>query len=229
MSHTKLKWDGSDIGHIDLLIIGVTSFRDKLIYHFFDGSMGFITLYKDKICIIADELKILFGLEKIGRHVCMYKNIKYILHRKIYEEYILKESPHMYNLDDIKKIYIYRWVLGLVSNFDSTLLLRKYYNGSISSGNNNNNGSIIRITSSGSENTYNYMKHTKYGSDIGNGVIKRWFGTRDKYVEYCDNFFNNKSFLQMKNEITSIISRIDETHNLWIFSMCIRLSRYLKK
>lgn len=93
-------WDGSHIGNIEKLLY--REFEGKL--YFNNGEIGLISFYKDAIPLIMDEMKPLFGLKKIGRHVCIYKKKRVML-----SQYHADMQPG--ELTD--RIALYRYVFAL--------------------------------------------------------------------------------------------------------------------
>lgn len=136
------KWDGSYLGQVERKDIEweLKTKRGKYFKIKIDGNditCQFKTSKTALPCII-DELKPLFGLEKLGTHYVKINTTKYILIRTklfvdmggIEEDYGLNElvkNKEVFDEDFIKKvqkIYIFRNILNVSSTFDRSIRVR---------------------------------------------------------------------------------------------------------
>lgn len=207
-----IRWDGSDIGEIQPLI-SETIPSTSLMVLLKDGTKVSITKDLGTICLIADELKPLFDLDKIGRVYCTYRGQKAMLHR-VYEEYPLLDCSIRYNREEVKKVFVFRWFLGLIQSYERVVLIRKYKSG-------------ITKALSYMDKDYDYEKETHFGSVIPNTIITKWFD--GDFDDIAKQMIKHKNFIQLRKSINEVIERIDIKHNMWGFLICYRLNTFLPK
>lgn len=202
-----LKWNG-DLLNLKQCINYKKENKNAIVY-FCDGTKCYITRRINVISLIADEIKTLFGLEKIGRNGIYVKGNDYTLHKIKCKEG--QFDPNMSNLplDDIKKVYIYRWALGLTKCYDSSLWVRCY------------NNSLIRITSF-VETDYDYSK-----CNISALCINKWFGDWNHFDEYAAQILSKYTYSEMWNKLYEIVKRIDINQIGWINMILERIAKYL--
>ena len=99
-------------------------------------------VYTDVTCIvrnstsilpcIIDEIKPVFNLEKIGTHWCKFKGKTLIFYKiqmengNILEDITLDNIGYKVQLEpDVQKIFVFRELLGMSKNFESSIILRK--------------------------------------------------------------------------------------------------------
>lgn len=120
----KLVWDGSDLGDITKYYIDIKPAREgtsgsilKLrIKHSVEKC--FAWKYGNDLPLIVDELKPIFGLNKIGRHKCSIEGVKMIIAKKVdKEENILKKGEG--NIDQIRECIVFRHLFGIITSGDS--------------------------------------------------------------------------------------------------------------
>lgn len=219
-------WDGSDLGKVNII--------DSTI----DGIKITMKIIKDPIndylSIIIDEFKPLFGLKKIGSHICTFEGKKYIIF-KDYEdsttlsEYIkdLKRENLKTNYRElikndelfyqIKKIYIFRLIMGICNNKDLNILL--IYN---------NNG-LLPISINESKIDFN-KDHIHTGNTLSNVVLKNWFDSRWYNVfNLYKELFTENSLIRMERQFTNIIDRINPQSKYIINPIMIKMEKIFKE
>ena len=218
----NLRWDGSFIGEIDKYVRKILYVKKNVIIILKHKIKIILTSYKNNISLIADELKPLFGLSKIGRHLCIYKKKKYIISlikkniktpfepRPIKEFY--NDSPSKIYKDNlklsIKKCFHFRYILGLTLNTLNSLQLNELNNG------------IVIITSS-KESKIFYADGNSNKNSLPDLLIKNWFGDWGEVSNLTKRLFVDKNLITLRFEIENIISRIDPEY-LWWSSYIIR-------
>lgn len=204
-------WDGSDIGFIDPYIRKWKPYKGQTLLFLHGGFKAYANRLDEKsgsISLIADELKPLFGLKKLGRHKCLIGDNPAIITKIEGQESIFTTEKGENNpklIPYVQKCYVYRWALGLSSNVDSSLWIRSYTSG-------------VSIVTSYLEIKYMYPeeKDKKQISRIPDVAVKKWFGNDwSKTVEIVENMFDEKSLAKVRLEVDSIIRRIDRSHVGW--------------
>ena len=209
------KWDGSEVGEISTFVLSQTRTLKHLILHLKDGSRTYITKNYGTIPLICDELKTIFKLDKIGRHTCNFYGKSCIIHRILGEEYSLSDTVLNPPVDEIKRVIIFRWVMGLSQNYESSILIRKFKTG------------ICHATSY-IESKYNYMSSLGNGSGLNKQMLIRWFGSTEQFKVFIEELFGDATYSELYDHIRKIILRIDAKHGLWITSIMSRISQYLQ-
>lgn len=209
-----LPWDGSDVGEVSTHVVHVIDGSTTKLLVFDNGISAFITKFLGTICLIADELKPIFGLEKIGRHVCKYNGENAMLHRTIGTEHRISDVESQVPLEDVRRSIFFRWVLGLTLNRESSLLRREYKSG------------VVRVTSYNEPN-YNYMSLSPQGSVVTKKMLKKWFVTYDEYDKFVVTVVGTSTYFELSERIRKVIERIDLKHGIWTASMMSRLNQYL--
>jgi hypothetical protein len=204
-----LKWDGSPIGEISSLIVQMSDYDGRTMVVFSDGSKAFITQYLGTIVLIGDELKQVFGMEKVGRSVCTYQGITLMLHRYNSQEYNLENVDFSIPIRDIQKVLVFRWFLGLTNNNERSILIRRFRSG------------MVRVTSK-IETKYDYIS-TK--STVSKNMVSKWFHNDFKSV--AQSLIRDRTFYQIRLEIEAIVKRIDPSHNFWIISILSRVGQFM--
>lgn len=208
-----IQWNGGEIGDITHLVINRTPMDHKLLLTFADGTKAHITKYIGTLPLIADELKAIFGLDKIGRCGCYYLGERAIIHRHHSDEYLLETVDFPISLDEVKRVFVYRWFLGMTLNFQRCIIVKRYRSG------------IARVTSYNDTN-YDFTNHTSRGSEIPGTIVKRWFEA--DYDLVARKMLEGLTFQQIRTMITAVINRIDPQHNYWIISIMSRIGRYVE-
>lgn len=120
----KLVWDGSDLGDITKYYIDIKPAREDT-----SGSIlklktkhsiekCFAWKYGNDLPLIVDELKPIFGLNKIGRHKCSIEGVKMIIAKRVdKEENILKKGEG--SIDQIRECIVFRHLFGIITSGDS--------------------------------------------------------------------------------------------------------------
>jgi hypothetical protein len=210
-------WDGSNIGEIKNYIINFTVHPGAVVLEFKNNIEAYITSTGNNtnICLIADELKPIFKLEKIGRHLCTWNENPAILHRKKGEECTMKYNIGIVSRRDVQLTYLYRWCLGLTQNYESAILVRRYKSG------------ICHVTSL-VEKMYDYTKHSPHGSEIPKTAIKAWFDETHDFNAVGRLLFKGLSYNEIHSEICSVIDRIDKKYKFWAQLICERVAIFIR-
>ena len=221
-------WDGTFLGTInDTNINKKYAVGDREYWDITINSFRIVCLIKrvkDCTSCIIDELKPLFGLEKMGSHHIKYRNNFIILYRSrltengkevVYEHSLndlhLKDVLHIDNtiLNKIRKIYVFRDLLKIGKTNDNNIIIRH-----------SPSGVIYPI--SYNESALKLEKITNFStpSTIPEVCHKKWF-RNDKY----DKIFNINillcSMLNLfyKDKIQIILSKLRKD----IVSVCERI------
>lgn len=209
---TKYIWDGSHLGSIDDDLLSY-EIRDSRVYvKFKQGFEAIANRFDNSIPIIADELKPLFGLPKIGRHRCLIDNRESIISKvECKDEHPFATQMAKTELVPyIQKCYVYRWILGLTQNTDTSLWIRKYKSG-------------IECVTSYRDVSVGYEKKSAQGSCIPKIAVKKWFGSWDQVNKLVQYIFANKKLCTIRFEIETIVRRIDPQQVTWISCMIQRI------
>lgn len=207
------QWNGGEIGDITHLVIDVTPIDSKLLLTFVDHTRAHITKHIGTHPLIADELKPIFGLDKIGRCSCYYLGEKAMIHRHHAEEYLLETVDFPISLDEVKRVFVFRWFLGMTLNYQRCIVVKRYRSG------------ISRVTSY-NDTIYDYMNLSSWGSQIPGSMVKRWFDA--DYDSVARKMLEGLTFQQLRTSITAVVNRIDLQHNYWIISILSRIGRYVE-
>lgn len=213
-----IKWDGSNLGNIDNIVVDWKRIEKTIILYLNDGSKALIYKYINAIPLIADELKCFFGIKKIGRHRATYKKTDILL-CKMEDDTVILKSPRdilkkdkeNINSSDVKKCYLFRWCLGLTCIGDNLLLIL------------NRNGS--QNVTSNYEHKYNYddKKSNKF-TDI---VIRTWFNNYNNISIEMNKLFSRNDILSLRFEMEKIIKNIDQSYILWLHNIILRIDSKL--
>ena len=209
MTHFLLEWNGTFLNNLDKKYI-VSDRKEKTlrIMEIKDDSdtvyRVIVTDFKNSVPLIADELKPLFKLRKLGRHSCMIKGKKKILTRieenhQIFNEIFCRTCVE----DDIKKSFFFRFVVGLTYNVDKSL--------SFEGGN----------VTSFYENDINFEK-----SNLSKTCLNKWFDEGwDEITLMTKNLLKNsrdmnKKLMSLKFKIHEIVVLVDKEYT-WICNQII--------
>lgn len=122
-----LTWDGSDLGDITHFFICIkeaafNTVGAKLKLKTRKGKIECLAWkYGDDIPLIIDELKPIFGLNKIGRHKCIIKKTRLLIARiKHVDENIFDNSKNQRkgNIDKIREHIVFRHLFGVLTTTD---------------------------------------------------------------------------------------------------------------
>jgi hypothetical protein len=119
----NLSWDGSDLGDITSRFVDIRSPTPGMLGAELRLKTGgkIITClawrYKNDIPLILDELKPLFGLNKIGRHKCTIQKRKVLLARLVHkaENGVSEGEGLNYSLDSIREHIVFRHFFGVIT------------------------------------------------------------------------------------------------------------------
>lgn len=134
---SPFKWDGSYLGHFTMDIVHWTiDYADLHYYHLTIDDISIICLakqIKDKFPAIADEMKAIFGLPKLGTHTIHLGGKLHLLtychtvNGQIYAEPTLSSIEPPFSIMTIKQvqdIFAFRELLGLNISFESSIRFR---------------------------------------------------------------------------------------------------------
>jgi len=218
MKPIQLKWDGSDIGAIDENIYDCKQFdNDHVLTLWYQNSKGEFKLsqvkilkYKNEIPIIIDECKPLFGLKKVGKHKAILKDNPIILVRyqgDVSLSRYFKDMGITYKkagepfIHELRKIFIFRWFMCLVNNFENIIEVRT--------------GTAMNHPISYKENSFNYDS-TSFSTRIPKTIIKKWFNNDELLVDtMITEFIKEKDISILRFEIQKIIMKFDKNLISW--------------
>ena len=168
------------------------------------------------VCIV-DELKIIFGIPKLGTHRVYLKNKQYLLilaktnkNGVIEREETLKKTNHSFDKlfhKKVQKILLFRNILKITKSNESSINIRI-----------NNQGDIFPISC----NEYNFSLTTALSSNL----IHKWF-SNNSLNDLAQQIFdiNHTSDIPYKiaiirNRIEQIIKRVDYLY-IWTITFII--------
>lgn len=173
-------------------------------------------------CLI-DELKNIFGLEKIGTQWLKLHGKIYIIFQTlvdkegkndaILDEITLDHYKYDKNIEiEVQKIFLFREMLGLTMNFEKNIILRKY-------------PLYIQPISFYEAN----MKPGSSGKVLPETVLDKWFKNTDLDSATC-KFFNidkienmNEVLLELKGKLEKTFNRVDPTSIMNIDEILTRI------
>lgn len=207
-----MNWDGSYIGQIENIIKSY-EIIDKYVKVNFENVSAYAFKYENKIPLIADEIKPLFGLVKIGRHHALW-GTKDVLLCKIEGVEMSVDTSSDIQIEEIQRSYVFRLVLGFSSYGDDILRVRKYRSG-------------VKTVTSYIESEYTYEPKHKYCSKITKSVISKWFYDVTIVDKLIKSMFKREELPILRNKIDEIIKRIDPSQILWVTCLIFRIQSYL--
>lgn len=213
MSSSPIKWDGSNIGSIDNRITNFLLEDSKWVVELDKTYICYLSKYVGTVCIIADELKSIFGSDKIGRCLCVYKGNVLMLQRKL-NDIPFFSSPLCYTRDAVKRAFAVRWILGLTMTIEKSLVVRTYKSG------------IVTVIPS-LEKKYDFIKNSHYGSQLPETIISKWFD--DDFDDIVKSIIDKYKFNELRDKIRRVVFRIDKEHSIWIVSICERVGSCIKE
>lgn len=220
-------WDGSDLGRYSKTIIKSSGEKDLTTISLpgYAEISGTLKKWKSSFPIIADELKPLFGLMKLGTHIITIEGKKYILAKYGGPRDIVVSTLEMshplrsveFIRTQVQEIFGFREILGINTSFDSHILLR------------DEAGNGVYYPISFCECSTSVGKEKKC---IPETAYKRWFDEKvvlssairricmipEKYDEYdCERKAEVITELLFKysNAISDVIERIDAGYSLY--------------
>ena len=134
------KWNGSNITDFinnKKIIIREAIYEKNIFWTIWDktrniSDIGLVRSSSNNMPCLIDEMKPAFGLEKIGTHWFKFGGKIMILSKVIFEDGSIVQELHLnqikYNKKletEVQKIFVFRELLGLSKNFESSIILRK--------------------------------------------------------------------------------------------------------
>lgn len=198
-----MNWDGSNIGPIKVEYVNLTPFGHAVTLS--DYTTAYIHKYEDLIPLIADEIKPIFGLNKIGRHMCSVDDVPMILSQRHGDTFTCDDETDLgeRDIDDIRRCCVFRWCLGFTLNGERDLWQLP-----------------DRITS------YCERKYTHDITAPPTKIIRRWFRNHSRFEQFIAHIFNGTPISQVRSRIEAIIMQFDPDQIEWINSIHRRLSMY---
>jgi hypothetical protein len=214
----KFTWNGSDIGPIDGSIYSCQKSEDDHILHLWTKNSKDqpklipvkILKYKNEIPIIIDECKPLFGLKKVGKHKAMIRGIPIViiryqgdisLKRYLNDMLLTPEKTGKYFLEEIRKVFVFRWLMCLNNNWENTIEVRT--------------GAGINYPISCRENTFNYDA-ASLSTRIPRTIINTWFEGKDDLVDSSiESLIKDRDLSVLRFEIQKIINKFDKQLISW--------------
>lgn len=209
MTVPLVMWDGSYLGDLDKFITSSVNEFDLVritfrgLYYGSEKNLkAQVYKYSDNVPLIIDELKMVFGMAKVGRHVATIEGKHYLLCQDGLEcqlsEYkellpIDKELKH-----SIARCYVFRWIMGLTLNTDSSIRMRI-----------NKFGTYAH--------SYREVGIKYTTSKITSIAVKSWFVDECEVEQIVKEFVNNRPHIEIRMNIESIIRRIDPEY-VWMIS-----------
>jgi len=233
MTSLSFKWDGSDLGEIAPCIAKL-DYEGTDVIGIVIKSLKTIRFriykYEDDIPLIADELKPIFGIAKTGRHKASIYNTKVILCKSLTSEDCTKYKSGEVNLTEVKetlgkeffkdnlineirKSFVFRWILGLKANSEKTVVLTFRPTGLITSG-------IYRetdISLATEEKNREQTRILKY-------VMKDWFdNTYENVRKTLEEMIDERSTGELRDKIDKVLERFDPKYIWWAGTIARRI------
>jgi hypothetical protein len=228
-----LKWDGSDITEHIINHPFEEQEENKIKYLKIEYNGSFIIgvrrFCKTGITSIVDEMKSFFNLPKNGTHQLRLSGKKYVLIRpttqyinnKIYiQNYLtLQDIPPITDpifIDKVKQILAFREIMGITKTFSSSIQILNGSNGSYPI-------------------SYYEPGYSKNDQDrvIPETLIDEWFKdiSLDNYIRQMLNITDidscNEKIMILRNQLNSVIERIDPSSIIYTDIVVSRLIRRL--
>lgn len=185
-------FDGSDLGAIDNLIVDI---KENNIFVLEGNVKVRIEKLKSTLPLIVDELKPLFGVLKIGRHRGTFKGMEILINKVEGEEFI---SPEKINIDNIRYLYHFRYIINLKHNNNKSLITRKFKSG--------------YFTTSYLENK---LSKKEWDLNLSNKLIKQYYGDWINFSKITKELFSGIELNVLRSKITEIINKIDNNY-IWL-------------
>jgi hypothetical protein len=212
---TIFSWDGSDLGDITratYLLYPVDTDMGALIWTKKADKRKLeqvrVHSYTDSIPLIVDELKQLFDLAKVGRHQAVIEGKRVILCKMSVEkgamEYNLKDfSLHHSDIPEylrgqIQRNYIFRWLMHLTQNTDSSMIIREY-------------PEPIFLCLSYRESSVCWNSKREHNTRIPSTAIETWFTGREQVLDLLREMVADRTIGQLREQINLVINRVDRS------------------
>lgn len=180
-----LPWNGSDLGVLVAVPVGVKHLR------------------WNSTPLIVDGLKALFGLPSTGYHRCLIRHRPAVLQRPMtgpaLADYI---GPAV--SAQIRKVYVFRWLVGLTLNGERSLIIEE--------------GRVLSIKETRSD----YER-----SRLSRQCIKRWFGDIETFQREVRALLHGLTYQALRERTVAIIETYDPSALLWATALLARASPYL--
>lgn len=226
-----LEWNGTDIGEIcyDAKIKKITLIKyddDGELIRVYIKPVDPVEKYKS---VIADELKPMFGLMKIGTHICNIKGQMYILYRNYPDGKLLNKYPKG-DIDEllrynIQKCFIFKIIMGFCMNLESTVLIVPCED--------------LLLATTVKDYKINYSNvNNHFGSTLPRTILDKWFDGNWKNVYRMVktmfhsprtnsegekvNFDSNK----YSDKFEKIIREIDKNETFWAVEITDRIKHF---
>lgn len=214
------KWDGTHLGVIDKFIHKIDDTRLSIWTRNIKNQNKLveirITKYKDDIPLIADELKSLFNIIKVGMHRCIINNEEYII-SKSQTDITLNEFFEHYGrsyitqnfINEMRRIFAFRWIICLTCNYESKIGVRIQDDFIIPISLHENNFSL-------------YVEENR--SRIPRTILKDWFDNDEENLNNkIRELIDNRNVNELKFKIQDIIKKYSGKYIFWTNSIFERL------
>jgi hypothetical protein len=177
------------------------------------------------VACLMDELKPVFGLEKIGTHWVKLHGKIYILFRperdrdgQILEELTLDDYKYDKAIvREVQKIFLFREILGVTQNMEKNVILRI-------------RGLYIQPLSFYESN----LKPSQAGKVLSNIILDKWFKDVDLDQAVAD-FFHitsieeiNGILLPLRQHLEEVVDRTDPSSIMYVDEICSRIRSRLQ-
>ena len=216
------KWDGSYLGrHLKSIVVATTKVDKKRFCQITiqnETAIGILKIVRNTTACIVDEMKILFGLPKLGTHNFHLENHLCLFIRGTIDNYgstvdnlMLKDIKLPQPIDSkllfqVQSIFCFRDILGIATGNEGTVAIISPL-------------SDRPYPVSVNENTFNFYERK---SLISNVLMKKWFGETSPSSVLAQMIYYDPSEMSIsetlslyRSELEKIINRIDK-NMIWI-------------
>lgn len=217
-----INWSGSHLGTFKVQEINdKTVIGDLCLWTITRGDVKFtahVRCCKDQFPCIADELKPIFGLMKLGTHMLCIGSKSYLLIKPgNYQDHPLPsvDLDTALLIKQVRSIYTFRYLIGINTSQDSHLRLCK-----------RNGFPLIPISYRDSDLTSDKHSKKAEANSLSQTVMKRWFNGCELGTSVCSMVnwdqkssleANAKAVLIMKfrGQIEAVITRVNREF-IWL-------------
>lgn len=184
-----------------------------------------LILYENNFIFIIEELKKYFDVERVYYLLCNYQNKRYIMYRYMYEIPLnvystLKRKP----LTDmcikyLRKIYIFKYLLCLLTNNDKTILMNSMLTKKIDMTHLIIDYDLVYAFSFYNH-SYSIIKNDKR-LEIPKKDILKWFSEKDKdsyvvFTEEMEEMVKDIDITKFREDLISLSKKYNMELNEWI-------------
>ena len=241
-----LKWDGTEITHLledENIIIEESIYGDLIYYRFInkkevklnqhkkgekekeDENIGIVRTSSTSFPCLIDEIKPVFGLQKIGTHwFWQYNKIMILQKARIVDGVVVQElhlnelTYHHHRLEvEVRKIFTFRELLGMSKNHEKSIILRDFEDRILP----------VSFYEPG-------MEPAHKGKVIPESIMKKWFDgiTIDqcvtKLLEVYDINDMSKKLSILRKDLEGIVLRVDKEQITMVDEILTRIRKRLQ-